>query len=325
MPEVGKTRLKKSWGRNWGLFLISLLFAFLIWFVHNLSQEYSVYMQYRLVVTTSINGHVPVSTANEALLMRGKARGFFILQHRNRQGAPMDLAINLSPDLFSKIDSEKDMYLLNTANLGESLSEALGSQVTVEYIETKEITFYFPSQSNKRVPIVAQTSITLQEQYMQTQEISLSPDSVTIYGVTENLEKINSVKTKMITRSSVSKSIQGVVKLEPIKGFRMDEEQIYYTLDVARYVEQTATIKLDVINLPKGKSVIILPSQVQVRYRIPFDRRDDTAIPTFVVDYHDIEGSRSSKVIPRLLKTDMTLYRYEVEPTLVECLLREDI
>ncbi|MDD2294270.1 MAG: hypothetical protein PHD07_08705 [Bacteroidales bacterium] len=327
MPEVGKAQLKKRWGRDWGIFLLSLLLAFFIWVVHNLTLDYSVYMQYRLTVTTAIEGHAPVATSNEALLLRGKARGFYIIQHRDRKGSSTDISLNLDPKLFHKVAGSEDLYQVNSSDIVEKLSEALGSQFTIDFIESQVITFNFPSQAHKMVPVNPQTSISYQEQYMPVKPITLAPDSVMIYGLTEDLNVINSLNTKVISRSSVSKSVQGIVKIEPVRGIRMDKDELYYSLEVARYVEKTETLHIEVTNLPAGKSVIMIPSQIAVTYRIPFKesvtKRNNSDNMVFAVDYEDIVKSRTSKVIPKLYKSDRTLYSYELNPPLVECLLTD--
>lgn len=98
-------------------------------------------------------------------------------------------------------------------------------------------------------------------------------------------------------------------------------------MEVARYVEKTETLHIEVTNLPAGKSVIMIPSQIAVTYRIPFKesvtKRNNSDNMVFAVDYEDIVKSRTSKVIPKLYKSDRTLYSYELNPPLVKCLLTD--
>ncbi len=323
MPDVGKIDIKKRWGRDWVILLLSLLLAFFIWLVHNLSLEYSVYIQYRPTVTTDIKGHSNTATSNETLILRGKARGFYILKHKNYRDNATPVSFSIDSRVFKLVPGEVDLYRVSTDDLREKLTETLGENFSIEFIESDYLTFYYPLQLYKRVPVVPQSTITYENQYMKVGNIVLSPDSVTVYGTQSALNDISAINTRTINLSNVDKSVNGIIQVEPVKNIRIGEEKIYYSLTVERYVENTKMVKVDVINLPPDRTAILLPSYINVTYRAPF--RSDKGFSedniSFVVDYNDVVKSRSSKVVPKFYKFSRTLYSYEIDPLMVECIL----
>jgi len=325
MSIIGKIGFVKRFGRDWMVLLLSLLLAFFVWFIHNMSSDYVVYMQYRLSVKTNIAGYSPYSTANEILIVKGKAQGFYILKERDFKKAPSDILLSVDAELFKKLTGEKDVFYLNAEDLEENLSATFGGHFMIDNIESGMLTFYFSKQDYKRLPIVARTSLTYKNQYMLVSDIVLDPDSVTVYGNKEKLEQIENVGTKTIVFDGLSKSVRGIVQPESLEGIRISEEKIKYFIKVDRYVEYTRKIMLSTINLPPNKNLILLPSQITVKYRTPFNSKAsiygiDISIG---IDYNDFIKSKSSKVVPIFNSNGLTIYSYEIDPPVIECILTE--
>lgn len=326
MPTIGNIDLKRRWGRDWIVLILSLLLAFFAWFVHNISKDYTVYMQYRVQVTTNIEGRAPTSVANETLLLRVTTQGISILRSRGGEDGIADLTLNLPGEVFLKDDHSDTRYLLSVSSIRERLSEALGSGFDIESVETTELTFDFPEQTYKRVPVVAQSDISYKEQYMRIGEIDLLPDSVNIYGNIQLLDQVKSVNTKVISLNQVDKSVKGVIQLEPIRDVRIDVERLVYSISVERYVESFKSIKPEVVNLPSDKSVILLPSTISVSYRTPFKARNEDYSNriSFVVDYNDLLRTKSSKVVPKLKEEMGEVLSYHISPNMVECIITDN-
>ncbi|MBP5210231.1 MAG: hypothetical protein J6Z27_00125 [Bacteroidales bacterium] len=315
-----KSETIKSIGQDWSLVLLSLLIAFLIWFLYTLSVSYSAFFEYEVTATTNIEGHAPSATSKEVLIVRGKGPGFSILKNKLDRSAEK-LSLSLDASLFEKAEGE-DEYFITKTDLFQPLLKELGKVYELESVVTERLTFVFPSQSYKKVPLVAQYDISFDSQYMQVGEMRITPESVTVYGATEDLESLTSVNTKLISHSGVNKSIHGVVQIEPVKGFRIAEEFASYSIEVSRFVENEATVTLEVINLPRGVSLTVVPSQIKVYYRVPFLRREaeKNSVPTFAVDYQDYISSRLGFVVPVLQEYNGTLLSYRIEPQVVECI-----
>lgn len=52
---TGNDRERKD-GKEWMLLLLSILLAFIIWLLHSLSLQYSVFFEYNVELTSSLEG-----------------------------------------------------------------------------------------------------------------------------------------------------------------------------------------------------------------------------------------------------------------------------
>ena len=311
--------------RNLRLFLVSLLIACFVWVMHTFALEYSASMPCTVRVTTNLRGYAPEATAREVVLLRGKATGFYLLKMRGTGRKPVDLAVTVDARHFKRVAGEEDTFSLPATELRERLGEEMGDHFEVDFIDAEQLTFTFTPQSYVKVPVAASLDLDFRPQYMQVDDVRLNPDSVLVYGAVKELQRLTQVRTRRISFPSVDKTLQGYVELEPLPGFRMDVDRVSYEIEVDRYVESSVTLPVTVKGTPAGRTLMVLPSQVEVIYRAPFHPRGGRIVAddlTLVVDYADFAGAGSTKVIPQLV-TDRDIYAWRLNPELVECILVE--
>ena len=308
--------------RDLRLFLISLLIACLVWAMHTFTLSYSATMPCTVQVTTRLQGYAFEATARETVLLRGKASGFYLLRMRGTGRKPVKLAIEVDPRHFKPVEGSPDTFSLPVSELRDRLAEQLGDRFEIDFIDAEQLTFLFTAQAFVRVPVVASLDMDYRPQYMPVGEVALTPDSVSVYGAVKELQRISQVRTRPISFSKVDKSVQGYVGLEAIPGLRMETDRVRFEVDVERYVETTMTLPVTVQGAPAGRTLVVLPSQVELTFRAPFRPQggrivaDDLAL---VVNYADFAGAESTKVIPQLV-TKREIYAWRIKPELVECI-----
>ena len=330
MQESEKNDKAGRWHvKDWGVLLVSLMLALFVWLLHNFSKDYSVYIPFQLSVTTNIDGYAPEATARETMVLRGRTSGFYIVQARFSSSRLFPLHAMIPPERFVKVaaadSSQGNIYRVNTSEIRKEVSEALENKVEIEFIETSSLTFEFTPQTHRKVPVIANLSLSFKEQYMQVGDIILEPDSITIYGNTSVINNIDYIQTKKLEFSNLDAPVRSVAMLAPVQGVRFSSDNVGYAIDVQRYFEARRTVTLTADNLPSGKSLFFLPSQVEVSYRAPFDSKQAQMGGEIVlsVDYNEFAKSRNAKVIPNLTHSDMTIFSYDLTPNQVECILME--
>lgn len=299
--------------------LLSVLIAFLIWFVHNFSLEYTQYFNYILNVKSNIEGRSGEAQAKEMFIIRGRSTGFYLLKHRSES----QLTITLDPRLFKPYNVEKDLYYVTGTDLREKVEEALSSNVDIEYILTDTLVFEFPEILYKVVPVAARSNISCRSQYMPVGKISIEPKEVIVYGEEDALSRIDTLFTELISLKYLNRSVQGIVPLTKVKDVRVSEEHIYYSLEVDRYIEGYVDVPITSYNVPFGKTLMTLPSSIRVYYRRSFS--DNSALSNYsfeyTVDYNDFLNTIDSKIIPYPTKMPDDLYSISIDPQFVECFL----
>ena len=307
------------------LLLASLLIACFVWVMHTFALDYSATIPCTVRVVSNLRGYAPEAVAEETLLLRGKGTGFYLLKARGTGRRPMDLTISVEAHHFRPVEGEEDHFVLPVPEIREKLNEQLGDRFDIDFIETEQLSFAFTPQSYVKVPVEATLDLSFRPQYMQVGQVQLKPDSVLVYGPVKDLQRLTQVRTRSITRVQVDKNLQGFVGVEPVAGLRIDTDQVWYDVEVDRYVENTMTLPVTAAGVPAGYSLMLLPSQVEVTFRAPFRPRGGRIVAedlSLVVDYHDFTGAGSTRVIPKLV-TQRDVYSWRLRPELVECILVE--
>ena len=125
--------------KEWLMLLLSLLLAFIVWLIHSLSLQYSVFQ-----------GRARSSVSKDVLIVRGKSDGYYIL--KQRIGRRKTLQVSASQDNLRHRDGD-DFYVLSES-IKSNIVEALGGSVDLEFIVTDSLDFTFPRITSKRVPVV---------------------------------------------------------------------------------------------------------------------------------------------------------------------------
>lgn len=301
------------------ILVFSLLLAFFMWSVMKLSRNYSSYMRFRVEVTTNIEGRRGGAVAEDVLVIGAKSTGFTILQNKNNDLTTLFLE-GVDAKLFHKCGTE-DKYALLPEDVRQLVQDVLGKDIKVESFATDTLLFRFPVQTNRKVPVRVQSMISYKEQYMPYASIVVRPDSLLVYGDEEIIGKIEEVSTRMIKVKDVSGSVTGVTQIIPVAGVRFSHEEVFYTQEVGRYVEQKVKVPVRITDMPSYANVAIVPQEVELRLRQPFGAAAKFDIADFevAVDYNEILVKDAVK--PQIVKKPEGILSVVMDPVFVEFVL----
>ena len=322
MPAFKSERWKKL-KSDWYVMLIALVLSVFIWALYDMSLGYDTYVQYSVEVSTAIAGYDEKSVSNELLVLQGKGDGYYVLLRKLSRNKIDKVAIEVDPSLFHPVDGVPGRFMVWTEDIEMEVAQALSDKFEPAYFDTRQLTFDFASKSFKTVPIDIKSNISCRSQYMLTSDIKVTPDSVRIYGLTEDIGHIEAVQTKFLSLSGVDRPGSGSIELEPIRGVRVELKRVNYSFSVARYVEKSAVVDIKVTNAPRGRELLVLPGKVTVVYRTAFSGSNENYVPEVVVNYDDYVDSRSGKVIPHLVNAGKDIFSYEISPVPVECIMTD--
>ena len=234
------------------------------------------------------------------------------------------MSLDLSSRLFSKLPDSDDLFYVITSDIRENITEGLSEKVTVEYMVTDTIKFMFPEETSKEIPVALRKNVSYRDQYMPVGELRLKPDKVLLYGEKSILDEIDSVFTEMVYLNGVNSSVTDIVALEKIPGLRYSEDEIYYTINVERYIEESFRLPVRVMNVPDTVSILTSPSEAMVTCRIPFKGvRSFNGENTIelVSDYRDMRGAGTSMLMIRPLGEISGVLGYRIEPSFLEVIV----
>lgn len=307
--------------RDWTVFLLALLLAFSIWLIHNLSLRYTEFLQASVEAVCSIEGHNAKSVDRCDVLARGKTTGFNIIRNGLSSGKN-NVTVKFDPSVMKHKSGE--VFYVTSSDLKESAHLIFGDDVQIEYFVTDTLFFRFPYENSKRVPVYPVQLLDFDSQYMSDGGLKVEPDSVTIYGEPIHLNDVEKVNTEVIKLSDINASYHGLARLEKIKGVRMSDEMVHYSLKVSRYVEMPVTVQVQTRNVPPGKTLLVYPSTVNVTLKCSFPLSSDLKEGVrFCIDYQDYASSIGGRCIARPVSLPAGVLDYSIEPRIFECVLKD--
>lgn len=305
-------------GRDVTVMLLSLLLAFGIWMVRNLSLDYSSIVSVPVVAESQIEGYSALSSTSSVIAARCRTSGFHIV-HLNRAQKRDPIVVHFDAKDLHR--GEEDQFYITAVELGGYVNDIFGEDVMLESFVSNNVQFRFSPENFKKVPVQVVHLIDFKDQYMATEPMSVQPDSVVIYGEPSRLESIDRILTQTISHSDVKSGVHGVVKLEVPKSLRISASEVSYSMNVSRYVEVKEQVKIRVLHAPAGKELSIYPSTAEVVFRCSFPlRKNPTSGISFYIDYDEFVNSISGRCVARISSQPQHILDYRIEPEVFECL-----
>ena len=296
---------------------MSLLLAFGIWLIHNLSLNYSETLSVPVIAECNIEGHSIMSSNSSTIAARCRTSGFTILRGRHKAKKE---AVHVRFNSADMHEAEGDMFYITSAELGNYVSDIFGEGVQLESFLSESFQFRFPAENHRRVPVQAVTSLSYKPQYMAMAPLHLKPDSVTVYGEPYHLETISKVFTKAIELDNLKSSAHGSVRLESVQGVRMSVEEVGYSLDVTRFVEIATDVTVTPRNVPAGLKLSVYPSTAKVVFKCVFPlTHDPSDLVSFHIDYSDFQKSIGGRCMAIPSKIPDGVIEYSIEPEVFDC------
>lgn len=302
----------------WVQLVICLLVSSGIWLLHNLSQSFVSVVSVPVVARTSLPARAELSATDATITAQVRASGYKHLRLAGKKRRPV--RIDFDPADFEHLRA--DLYAIPTARLYKYSTALFGEAATVESFISTDPQFLFNEVTHKKVPVQRVQNLSFEPQYMATREMSVSPDSVYVYGEPSRLEYIDRILTRPIELRDISASVHGTVRLDAPVGVRLSDNEVVYSLDVVRYVEMRRQVKIQTRNVPSHMSLSVLPSNAEVVLHCvfpmasdPFDKME------FYVDYGDFRESISGRCVAKCSGVPSGVIDWTIEPEVFDCII----
>lgn len=305
--------------KRWVQFLLCLLFSAGLWLVLNLSQDYVAIVSVPVVAGSNIEGRAAMSTSEATVTAQVAAAGFQHVFLSRKHKRPVQVA-------FAATDFRHDRgewYSIANANLYRYATQIFGDGVSVESFISEDLSFSFPEESYKKVPVRPVLSVSFEPQFMAQTPMSLQPDSVLLYGEPSRLANVDHVLTKPLELTALRSSVHGKVRLEAPSGIRLSHDEAIYSMEVTRYVEIRSEVRIGTHNVPARVDLAVLPSTATVVFRCAFPTTTNPASAAeFFIDYRDFSESRTGRCVPRAVGIPPQVIDYTISPEVFDCLVK---
>ena len=239
------------------IFIASVIFAIILWGSISLSDPYYTNIEVKLTLSNFPDGYTTGSSLPEKINLRVRGQGWRLV------------SINVGPETEFRVSvgGDSGQHHISLYNYLES-NRWLLSDVDIINLFPDSLNFFVEKIITKKLPVVSGLDLEFKPGYGLASEIILKPDSVIVKGPLSYLRSKNEIKTSTIPLGILDSRTSTEVNLHKITGFEYSASLVDVVLDVQRIVDkQFENISVDVIDIPTGREVVLLPNKVNINIR----------------------------------------------------------
>lgn len=272
-------------------FSLFLLLSFSFWFVNALSAL----RQSEIVLSVNYSGisqDVKVLNAlPETIDIKIKDEGLKLFAYNKRRLQEITI------DLSDKIKSEDARLHINAQEIERAIAATL--------LPTTELISFFPEfissdyvhLAHKKVPVTIAVEASPAPQYIFTTPIKVSPDTISILGSRNDINKITQVCTEYITLIGLKKSLSQSVNLQPIENVRLSQTAVDLQISVERFTEKIIDIPITFRHVPDNINVRTFPAKISATFNVSMSQfsnitQNDIQL---VFDFNDLKGENTKR------------------------------
>ncbi len=296
MEEIKEQKKASKHGTDFGLRILSVIIAIIIWFVLSITQ-------YPTINKTITN--VPVVFSMDGT--QAKEKGLSALNYQDIsvdveiKGMNYEIGGYTAADLIAAVNLD-GVTKEGTYDLDIEVSSAHSAdKVTVVSVKPDTVSVNFDRLTTKAVPLTAEAPLISAEEGYILKDTNVSPSEITVEGIKNDLDSIS----KAVAQISKSKKISEDTTINTTDIiFYDDDDNIIdsskleikdaksFDVNFVVFKKKTATLKVDITNCPENFDVSSLPmnlSESKISVVSPNLEDEDTEILNVgTIDLSDI-------------------------------------
>lgn len=239
------------------IFFASVIFSIVLWGSISLSDFYYTNIDVKLSLVNFPKGYTTGSALPQKVKLRVKGQGWRLVSLN--VGPEAEFIVSVSNDSGSQVISLYDYLESNRWLL---------SDVDIISIQPDSLRFYVERVISKKLSIEPDLDLEFKPGYNLASHIILNPDSVMVFGPASFLKPMKEIKTESKALGPLDSRTETEVGLPFINGFSFNAKLIEVILDVQKIVDkQFDNIPVDVLDIPQGKEVVLLPNKIALNIR----------------------------------------------------------
>ncbi|MFZ1322304.1 MAG: CdaR family protein [Ignavibacteria bacterium] len=301
--------------KNFGIVIVSFLFALVLWLYLNLNQSFSLDLSIPVIINSSKTQALAEEIPNNIdVKIRGK--GWDLLN------------ILISQDLVYDLDiskMKKDSKIITEQFVNERLK--LQTDITVIDINPDTIDINFDKVSEKKVPVRNNIIVNLRDGYSIIGDAKLNPDSVSIKGALYLLNKIKYIPTVTKVFNNVNSDISGTITLKDTLQnlLKIEKSSVDFYIKVQLSAEKNyEDIEVKILNVPEDKEVLLIPPKITISIRGGVEELTSISAGELIpnIEYKSIEEDTLGFVIPELVLPENTNLM-KIEPQKLQYIIKK--
>lgn len=317
---AAKQVLKGSTKRKVKVFVILLFCSFLAWLVSKLSDTHTDRATFELVYSNIPDSLYFLGASKDNLTISAKGSGWQFLGSRF---TTRKLSIDLNEMSYGG-----NKFFLTAPVYRKQIESKLPDAMTILQMDQDTLFFDFTRMISKKIPVRADITIDLAQNYLMERELELYPDSVVLRGPLQEIDTINEAHTEAVVLSDVTDSFKRTLQLlqpSDLVHAVYEEQSITISATVFRFSEKIFQVPVEVANLPEGTQIRTFPNTVEVLCKARVERLKEIVPSDFriIADLADVK--EDSPFLPLyLIQQPDSLPSVQIRQSQVEFILKRE-
>ncbi|MDR2291956.1 MAG: hypothetical protein LBE11_00600 [Prevotellaceae bacterium] len=287
------------------------------WLMNKLSTDYLRTVSYHIAFYDS-NDMRKIFNVETSVTAQINMNGFLAMRYNITEQNTIRI------DIGDKILSKTKNFVLSS-DIFQKFSEQLGDGKKLVSLSPDTVFFSRADLQSKRLPVIPNLQLTFADEYMQSGNIILKPDSIWItaeQNITDSLTEIHCIAQK---HENLNKSINGTMEIDlsKLNNISVQQQKIQFKVNIERYSETTITVPLQLNNKPDSLDVMIFPQDIEIKYRANITNLAKIKANDFrlIADFNDFEKSISGNLKVKIDAKPKSTLQVDLYPDFVEVIV----
>lgn len=302
-------------------FISFLLVSLLIWLLITFSKEYNTSIIFPVDYSNISQNKLLQATPTKELEVLVKANGFKIL--RTRFNAK---TIVIDASSLIKKQGTKHFLLLNKQQ--KNIAKQLPSGIELQEIVKDTVFLDVGSLVSKKIAVKPNLKLNFHVGYDLSEEVKITPDSITVSGPEMLLSKLNNVELEPLVLQDLKVDFTKQLLIKPkgnYKNLKFKTNKITVSGKVEKFTEGSLNIEYKIINVPEGVVINTLSKEVEFTYVVglsSFNKINKNVIK-IECDYSETTASNLGYLIPKLVHKPSVIKGYKITPNKIDFLIQK--
>ena len=299
------------------LIIVFLLLAVFFWVLTKFSKEQTATVDARLKYDNLPEMTLLSEDNLKEFSFDMTANGFEFLLYRLKK--PI-ISVNVS-QFYNRIS---ETATVSKSDFLKAINSQLDKNGSIINVSIEEIQVGLDVVASKKVPVITKTNIAFREGYKGNGNLKVVPDSVMVSGASIAIEEIDFIETELYSISNADKDIREEIPLivDVHPKVSVSPNQVQVNLQVDEFTQTELSLPIEVINLPAGTTIKLIPERTQVRFDVSVDDFKGISEKDFrlVCDYSTRDKSENY-LLPKLLQYPIGIINVEIEDKKIDFLI----
>lgn len=303
--KYSKTKIKR--------FLFFLGLASVFWFLTKFGKDFTASMEAR-VEYKNLPETAALSEENpKRIHFDLTANGFEILLYKLKKPV-----VVIDVEEYYK---KKNEFRVPSGDVVQNLESNFNKYLEIRNLKPDPFDVVLDPIVLKEVAVIPDVQIGFKNGFRALGKPEVNPKSVTISGPKGVLVDIDTIHTDLLTLKSVDMSINKTIGLQlPHKEIvAITPDEVSYTMAVAEFSESEFRLPVEVINVPPGVELKLVPSHLTITFDMAVADFKDVSVEKFrvVCDYSK-RNREDNFIIPELVKQPEEAVNVAIHPKKIE-------